>query len=109
MKNILFIISTFLLGISFSSGQTFTLKSKDIGGQATNKQVFNNFGCKGENISPQLYWENTPEGTKSFAVTMYDPDAPTGSGFWHWVVFDIPKNTTELNQMQATYPKTERL
>jgi Raf kinase inhibitor-like YbhB/YbcL family protein len=96
MKNILFIISTFLLGISFSSGQTFTLKSKDIGGQATNKQVFNNFGCKGENISPQLYWENTPEGTKSFAVTMYDPDAPTGSGFWHWVVFDIPENTTEL-------------
>jgi Raf kinase inhibitor-like YbhB/YbcL family protein len=76
--------------------QTFTLKSKDIGGQATSKQVLKGFGCTGDNISPELFWENPPEGTKSFAVTMYDPDAPTGSGFWHWVVFDIPANSTEL-------------
>ena len=75
---------------------TFTLKSKDIGGQATNRQVFNGMGCNGENVSPELYWENAPEGTKSFAVTMYDPDAPTGSGFWHWVVFDIPAKVMEL-------------
>lgn len=79
-----------------SYAQTFTLKSKDVGGQATNKEVFKGFGCTGENISPQLYWENVPAGTKSFAVTMYDPDAPTGSGFWHWVIFDIPANITEL-------------
>jgi Raf kinase inhibitor-like YbhB/YbcL family protein len=77
-------------------GQTFTLRSKDIGGQATDKQVYNGFGCSGENLSPELYWENVPSGTKSFAVTMYDPDAPTGSGFWHWVVFDIPAIVTEL-------------
>ena len=76
--------------------QTFTLRSKDIGGQATDKQVYNGFGCTGENLSPELYWENVPAGTKSFAITMYDPDAPTGSGFWHWVVFDIPANITEL-------------
>ncbi len=76
--------------------QTFTLKSKDIGGQATDKQVYNGFGCTGENLSPELYWENTPAGTKSLAITMYDPDASTGSGFWHWVVFDIPANVTEL-------------
>ncbi|HXG39244.1 MAG TPA: YbhB/YbcL family Raf kinase inhibitor-like protein [Bacteroidota bacterium] len=76
--------------------QTFTLKSKDIGGQATEKQVFNGFGCSGANISPQLSWENPPEGTKSFAVTMYDPDAPTGSGWWHWLMFDIPATTREL-------------
>lgn len=76
--------------------QTFTLRSKDIGGQATDKQVYNGFGCTGENLSPELYWENIPTGTKSFAITMYDPDAPTGSGFWHWVVFDIPKNITEI-------------
>lgn len=76
--------------------QTFTLKSRDIGGQATEKQVFNGFGCSGANISPQLSWENPPKGTKSFAVTMYDPDAPTGSGWWHWLMFDIPATTREL-------------
>lgn len=75
---------------------TFTLSSKDLGGQTTKIQEFNGFGCTGENISPQLSWKNAPEGTKSFAVTMYDPDAPTGSGFWHWVVFDIPATTNEL-------------
>ena len=82
--------------VAISNAQTFTLKSNDVGGQATNKQVFNGFGCTGENISPELHWENPPEGTKSFAVTIYDRDAPTGSGFWHWLVFDIPANTTEL-------------
>jgi len=86
----------FLLAGIASHAQTFTLKSKDIGGQATSKQVFNGFGCTGENISPELSWENAPTGTKSFAITLYDPDAPTGSGFWHWIVFDIPANTTEL-------------
>ena len=86
----------FLLVTSFSQAQTFTLKSKDVGGQSTKKQEFNGFGCSGENVSPQLFWENAPKGTKSFAITMYDPDAPTGSGFWHWVVFDIPSNINEL-------------
>lgn len=84
-----------LIGLA-SQAQTFTLRSKDIGGQATTKQVFKGFGCTGDNISPELSWENIPAGTKSFAVTMYDPDAPTGSGFWHWVIFDIPASVTEL-------------
>ncbi|MEM6526073.1 MAG: YbhB/YbcL family Raf kinase inhibitor-like protein [Bacteroidota bacterium] len=93
------IIMLMVLGLSthISFGQgTFTLSSKDIGGQATLTEEFNGFGCVGENTSPQLAWENAPEGTKSFAVTMYDPDAPTGSGWWHWVVFDIPANVNEL-------------
>jgi Raf kinase inhibitor-like YbhB/YbcL family protein len=77
-------------------GQTFTLKSNEIGGQATMKQVFNGFGCTGENLSPQLYWENAPKDTKSFAVTVYDKDAPTGSGWWHWLIFDIPNTVKEL-------------
>lgn len=76
--------------------QTFTLTSRDVGGQATDQQVFNGFGCTGGNLSPQLSWVNAPEGTKSFAITMYDPDAPTGSGWWHWVVFDIPTDADHL-------------
>ncbi|MEM8893640.1 MAG: YbhB/YbcL family Raf kinase inhibitor-like protein [Bacteroidota bacterium] len=81
--------------VSFGQG-TFTLSSSDIGGQASLTEEFNGFGCIGENKSPQLSWKNAPDGTKSFAVTMYDPDAPTGSGWWHWVMFDIPSSINEL-------------
>jgi len=78
--------------------QTFTLSSNDLEGQATMDQVLHDcgFGCKGNNISPHLLWENAPAETKSFAITIYDEDAPTGSGWWHWLIFDIDKNTTEL-------------
>ena len=76
--------------------KTFTLSSKDLGGQATKTLEFNGFDCSGSNQSPHLYWEHAPQDTKSFAITMYDSDAPTGSGFWHWVIFDIPGNINEL-------------
>jgi len=79
-----------------TAAQTFTLKSNELGGQLTNKQYANGMGFNGENQSPQLYWENSPAATQSFAVTIYDLDAPTGSGFWHWVVFNIPSNIREL-------------
>lgn len=57
---------------------------------------FNGFGCTGENRSPELHWRGAPAGTKSYALTVYDPDAPTGSGWWHWVVVDLPATTTSL-------------
>ena len=76
----------------------FTLSSPTIqrGGLLSEAQVFNGFGCTGQNISPALEWKNPPKGTRSFAVTVYDPDAPTGSGWWHWVVYNIPAASTML-------------
>ena len=74
----------------------FKLESPDISGQLTNEQVYNGFGCHGKNVSPELLWSGEPSGTKSFAVTVYDPDAPTGSGWWHWIVFNIPRNVHAL-------------
>jgi Raf kinase inhibitor-like YbhB/YbcL family protein len=65
-------------------------------GRITLTHVFNGMGCNGQNISPALTWANAPAGTKSFAVTIYDPDAPTGSGWWHWVMYNIPATTTSL-------------
>jgi Raf kinase inhibitor-like YbhB/YbcL family protein len=59
-------------------------------------QVFNGFGCYGKNISPEISWQNPPKDTKSFAITAYDPDAPTGSGWWHWVVYNIPGNVNNV-------------
>lgn len=97
MKNFIYLFLNIVLLSHIGVAQkTFTLKSKDVAGQATKNEEFSGFGCSGKNQSPQLYWENAPEGTKSFAITMYDPDAPTGSGWWHWVVFDIPQNVKEL-------------
>ncbi len=81
-----------------SAAGKFTLASTDIsaGGQIAEAQVFNGFGCKGGNLSPALSWSNPPAGTQSFALLMHDPDAPTGSGWWHWVVYNIPASVSSL-------------
>lgn len=86
------------LAASSAMAKDFTLSSPQIkpGATLTDAQVFNGFGCSGGNVSPALAWRNAPEGTKSFALTVYDPDAPTGSGWWHWVVYNIPANVNSL-------------
>ena len=105
MKKLSLILSAVAFSFSFTNAQTFTLKSSDVGGQASYIQFANTFGCQGQNISPQLSWENAPKGTQSFAVTIYDKDAPTGSGFWHWVIFNIPVDVKELKSNAGNVPK----
>ena len=102
MRKLVVVAAAFALALAtpaLAAGK-FTLASKDFkpNGNLTEQQVFNGFGCSGANLSPQLAWQSPPAGTKSFVVTTYDPDAPTGSGWWHWVVFNIPATATGLPQ-----------
>ncbi|MFT2089961.1 YbhB/YbcL family Raf kinase inhibitor-like protein [Paraglaciecola sp. 2405UD69-4] len=94
------LIAALLMGASTvaHSNDPFTLMSNDIAqGEFMDKaQEYNGFGCSGDDLSPHLKWVNAPEDTKSFAITAYDPDAPTGSGWWHWQLVNIPKDTSEL-------------
>ena len=95
-----FFIFIALLHIFSISAQAegFKVTSKSIaeGKNLDPAHIYQGFGCNGGNIAPDLSWSKAPEGTKSFAVTMYDPDAPTGSGWWHWFVFNIPSDVYHL-------------
>jgi len=95
-----FSILTLLAAFSISlvHAERFVLSSEQIkpGDRLSNEQVFKGFGCDGGNQSPSLRWQGAPEGTRSYALTLYDPDAPTGSGWWHWVIFNIPLTTHSL-------------
>jgi Raf kinase inhibitor-like YbhB/YbcL family protein len=99
MRKSLLIAAMTLAGISATgAASALTLTSADIKPNAkiADEQVFNSWGCPGKNISPALNWSSAPKGTKSFAINVYDPDAPTGSGFWHWVVANIPANISSI-------------
>ncbi len=76
----------------------FTLSSEHIqhGEFMTKAQEYQGFGCEGDNVSPQLSWQGAPAGTQAFAIMVYDPDAPTGSGWWHWQVVNIPADVSSL-------------
>lgn len=97
MKRIALSILLSVVAVS-SQAAGFKLTSPEIKAHARIPASFefNGFGCAGENRSPALQWSGAPKGTKSFAVTVYDPDAPTGSGWWHWMVINIPADATGL-------------
>ncbi len=84
--------------LSSNSTSGFSIGSNDLvdGGQVPAAYVFNGMGCTGKNLSPEIHWSNPPAGTKSFALTVYDSKAPTGSGFWHWMVIDIPSTVSSI-------------
>ena len=88
-----------LTSVAFAAGAAgFSVRSPTVkpGTKLTDLHVYKGFGCDGKNESPALNWSGAPAGTKSYAVTVYDPDAPTGSGWWHWVVYNIPASVTSL-------------
>src|SRR5580693_1219106 len=87
-----------LWSAAWSAEPAFTLSSPDLppGKPIAEQFTANAFGCHGPNVSPALQWRNAPAGTKSFAVTMFDPYRPPASGWWHWVVYDIPASATQL-------------
>jgi Raf kinase inhibitor-like YbhB/YbcL family protein len=90
-----------LLVASAAQAQSFQAESVDLpeGAPIAQKFTYQDFGCRGSNLSPALAWTNAPAGTKSFAVSVHDPDAPTGgAGFWHWIVIDLPATASGLPQ-----------
>ncbi|WP_333629931.1 YbhB/YbcL family Raf kinase inhibitor-like protein [Agrobacterium cavarae] len=97
-KNVATGVILALLTATTASAADFKLSSTSIaeGQQLASTFVFKGFGCDGGSQSPQLSWSGAPAGTKSFAITAYDPDAPTGSGWWHWNVVNIPVSQTSL-------------
>jgi Raf kinase inhibitor-like YbhB/YbcL family protein len=105
MKTITKLTGAALISMALSSqAADFYVASPSLkpGGTLPTKHVLNGFGCSGGNISPALSWHNAPAGTQSFAITVYDPDAPTGSGWWHWVLYNVPSYTQSVNEGSGT-------
>ncbi|HEV7431888.1 MAG TPA: YbhB/YbcL family Raf kinase inhibitor-like protein [Steroidobacteraceae bacterium] len=91
--------------VGSAAAADFRLTSSDFtaNSELANKFVYQGFGCKGENVSPSLSWSGAPAGTKSFALLVHDPDAPTGgAGWWHWVVYNLPATATSIAEGAGT-------
>lgn len=93
---VLILLTVLFAGQGYAGDFVLTSPSMVAGSSMGQEQLFNGFGCSGGNISPELNWSGEPAATRSFAVTVYDPDAPTGSGWWHWLVFNIPATVHQL-------------
>lgn len=90
-----------MAALSMAAAQAADFKvvsTSQINGSFSLAQFANAMGCTGKNMSPHIAWQGAPQGTKSYVVTVYDPDAPTGSGWWHWVVANIPGSISELKE-----------
>jgi Raf kinase inhibitor-like YbhB/YbcL family protein len=98
LDKFLFMFFAGLVVMSSAIAGDFAILSNDLAeGHFNNAQISDSFGCHGGNISPAISWSGEPAGTKSFLVSMYDRDAPTGSGFWHWVVANLPASVHTLD------------
>ncbi|MBN9461512.1 MAG: YbhB/YbcL family Raf kinase inhibitor-like protein [Burkholderiales bacterium] len=99
MTNLAKAVALSSMTLACGSVFAFQLSSPDIAPNATiaDKQVYKGFGCEGGNVSPALSWKAPPKGTRSFALMVHDPDAPTGgAGWWHWVVYNLPADALSL-------------
>lgn len=99
MSNLAKALALSSLTLACSGALAFQLSSPDIAPGATiaGKQVYKGFGCEGDNVSPALSWKGAPAGTRSYALMVHDPDAPTGgAGWWHWIVYNLPAGVTSL-------------
>lgn len=107
MSKKILIIFIFLISVgAIMANSSFVLTSETIKNNQTlpNEQVLNSFGCTGENISPDLSWQGAPAGTKSYALLVHDPDAPRPTGWWHWLVVNIPVTKTEFKKGEKLAP-----
>ena len=96
-------IVSLLVAVAFAAevaapGLHLSSPSFAAGGTIPHQFSYDGYGCSGENVSPQLQWSGAPAGTHSFALTMFDPDARSGQGWWHWVVFNIPASAKGLQK-----------
>jgi hypothetical protein len=106
-KTAITLATIILTGASYANAEGFKLRSNSIaeGEKLSNEQIFQGFGCKGKNVAPKLSWSGAPKNTKSYAITAYDPDAPTGSGWWHWFAFNISADTNNIPEGGALPPE----
>ncbi len=109
IKISLFLIFILNINTAFAK-EKFTIYSPDFKNnqRLSSSALYNKLWCSGDNIAPTIQWKNAPKNTKSFVLTMHDPDAPTGGGgFWHWVVYDIPANVNKI--VKGEIPKNAKM